>query len=188
MTLPSNIIFPLHDRYLQNKNPEDLQAYMLELTYTLQRMYEDISQAVNGDLKSDFQTQRKQWIPVLDGTGTSGTFTYTNQYGVVLRQGLMVDVWFDVTWSSTGSAAGNLFLELPYEVSLANGKPFVGVVQSSGITYTGGTGIVINAIQGAYRGEFWNVGSGFTTANQSVVGSGQLIGPLRYIGKSDERA
>lgn len=188
MTVPTNIIFPTHPDGLLTADPKDIERYFRELNFTLQQMYEQLAQGINGDIKADFAIQRQQWVPILKGTSTPGSFTYTNQYGWVLRQGLLVDVWFDVSWSASGGAAGNLYVELPYEVALSNGKPFVGVVQSSTLAYTGGTGIVVNAISSTYRGEFWNVGSGFTTANQAVVASGQLIGHLRYIGKQDERA
>ena len=128
----------------------------------------------------------KQFLPTLDGS-TPGTFTYTHQTGWVLRQGLMVDVWVDVEWSATGTAAGDLFVELPYKVAVSEQMPFVGIVQPSAITYTGGTEIVINAINDTYRGEFWNTGDGFTTANQSVVSSGRLIFHIRYLGQGIER-
>lgn len=179
MTLPSNIILPL-------PNTEDLNTYFRELNYTLQRMYEDLSQGVNGDIQTDTNPDRASWTPILKGTTNAGSFTYTNRSGWTLRQGLVTDCWGDVTWSASGGATGNLYVELPYEVALSNQKPFVGTVQSSAITYTGGTGIVINGIPDTFRGEFWNVGSGFTTARQAVVGSGQLIFHIRYIGKSEE--
>ena len=181
MTIPTNIILPL-------PNTEDLNVYLRELNYTLQTMYEQLAQGINGDIRADYGKGRELWTPVLKGTSTEGTFTYDHQAGWVLRQGIINDVWFDVSWSSAGTAAGNLYVELPYKVALSNQKPFVGVVQSSVLAYTGGTGIVINGISNTYRGEFWNVGSGFTTANQAVAASGQLIGHLRYIGKGDERA
>lgn len=188
MTVPTNIIFPVHDEYLLSGNPEDLQRYLRELTFKLQRMYEQLAQGINGDIRTDFLQGRQLWTPVLKGSSVAGTFTYTHQAGWVLRQGIIVDVWFDVEWSASGTAAGNLYVELPYKVAVSNEKPFVGVVQSSTLAYTGGTGIVINGIQNTYRGEFWNVGSGFATANQAVVGTGQLIGHLRYIGQQDETA
>lgn len=181
MTIPSNIILPL-------PNTEDLNAYFLELNFTLQRMYEDLAQGINGDIRSNTSPDRSSWTPILKGTSTAGTFTYTHQVGWALRQGLMVDAWFDVAWTGSGTAAGNIYVELPYKVALSDQKPFVGTVQSSAITYTGGTGIVVNAISDTFRGEFWNVGSGFTTARQAVVGSGQLLGHIRYIGQEDERA
>ena len=151
-------------------------------------MYEQIAQATNGNISGDFNLQDNKWIPTLNGSGTSGTFTYTNQTGWVLRKGILVDVWFDITWTGVGTAAGNIFLDLPYKVAVSNAKPFVGVVQESSIVYTGGTGIVINSIPNTYRGEFWNVGSGFATANQAVTATGQLIGHLRYLGQANETA
>ena len=188
MTLPSNIILPLHSDYIKSGKPEDLEKYLRELNFSLQQMYENIAQATNGDIRADHGVGNQNWIPILKGTSTEGTFTYTHQSGWALRQGIITDVWFDVAWSGSGAAAGNLYVELPYKVALSNDKPFVGVVQSSVITYTGGTEIVVNGISDTYRGEFWNVGSGFTTANQGIVAAGTLIGHLRYIGQADERA
>jgi len=188
LSIPSNIILPLHTEQILSGEPKDLEKYLRELNFSLQQMYEQLAQGVNGDIRADYGQGRLQWTPILKGTSTAGTFTYTHQAGWSLRQGLITDVWFDVAWSSAGSAAGNLYVELPYKVAVSNQKPFVGVVQSSALTYTGGTGIVVNGISNTYRGEFWNVGSGFTTANQAVVASGQLIGHLRYIGQADERA
>ncbi|NGX36866.1 MAG: hypothetical protein K1000chlam2_00011 [Chlamydiae bacterium] len=186
MTLPSNIILPLHSDYIKSGEPKDMDDYMRELNFSLQRMYEMIAEAVNGTIRADFGVDSDLWTPLLKGTTTSGSFTYTHNTGWVLRQGIIVDVWFDIQWSATGGASGNLFIELPYKVALANQKPFVGVVQSSALTYTGGTGIVVNGISNTFRAEFWNVGSAFTTARQAVVGSGQLIGHIRYIGQQDE--
>lgn len=166
---------------------DQVQTYMKEMTVALQDMYEDVAQNVNGDIKSDSQVQRHQWKPVLNGTTVTGTFTYTNQTGWVLRRGLITDVWFDVTWTASGAAAGNLYLELPYQVALGAQKPFVGTCQSSTLAYTVGTNIVINAIPNTFRGEFWNYGSGVVTANQAVVAAGQLIGFIRYIGNQNEQ-
>ena len=177
MTVPDGVILP------QNYEKEN---YQNELVFSLESMYRQLAQGVNGTLRSDFGEERYLWKPILDGTGVSDTFTYTHQIGWAYRQGLIVDCWFDVLWTSAATAAGNLYLILPYQVAVTSEIPFVGIIQSSAITYTGGTGIVINAISDTFRGEFWNIGSGFTTANQSVVNSGRLIGYLRYIGKADE--
>jgi len=188
LTLPTNIILPLRIEQIQSGRPEDMESYLRDLNLSLQQMYEQLAQGINGDIRSDFGVGRQLWTPVLQGSSASGTFTYTNQSGWSLRQGLTTDVWGDVAWSSAGTAAGNLYVELPYKVALSNDKPFVGVVQSSAITYTGGTNIEVNAISNTFRGEFWNSGSGFTTANQAVVASGQLIYHIRYIGQANERA
>lgn len=185
MTLPSSIILPLRPETVFN-DLEAVNNYLRELTVALQEMYESIASNVNGQFQADVFEQSEQWQPTLAGTTTAGSFTYGNRVGWSLRQGIMTDVWFDVSWTATGGAAGNLYLELPYLVATSDGKPFVGVCQSSALAYSGGTGIVVNGIPNTYRAEFWNVGTGFTTANQAVVGSGQLIGHLRYIGVDNE--
>lgn len=183
MTLPSNIIFPLRGDF---SDFNDIDRYLRDLTFELQRMYENVAQGVNGDIRASAFTQRNQWVPVLNGTTVDGTFTYTHQVGWVLRRGLWVDVFGDVEWTNAGTAAGNLFVTLPYRVANSDEMPFVGVVQPSGITFTGGTAIQINCISQTFRGELWNSGSAFPTANQAVVGSGRLIFHVRYLGVSDE--
>lgn len=190
MSLPVNIQLPLLTDFYKADDPDSLRSYNRELIYAIQTMYEDIANELNGTIRSDSQVQRSQWKPVLNGT-VSGTFTYTHQVGWVFRRGLLIDVWGDVKWTSPGTASGSLYVELPYAVAVSDEKPFVGVVQSSSITYTTGTGIVINAIPSttsdSYQAQFWNVGNGIPTGNQSVVSSGQLIFNIRYLGKDDER-
>lgn len=187
MTLPSTIIFPLRPESLSG-DLESVQNYLRELTVALQDSYEQTASNVNGDIKASAFSEDSLWTPTLAGTTVAGTFTYTHQVGWSLRQGLITDVWFDIGWSSSGAAAGNLYIVLPYQVAVSDEKPFVGVCQSSAFTYTGGTGVVVNSIPDTYRAELWNVGSGFTTANQTVVNSGQIIGHLRYIGQANEEA
>lgn len=188
MTIPSNIIFPLHSEMIKSGDPLALDKYMRELIFSLQRMYEEIAQGINGDIRADFSESNRQWTPLVkDTSNPNTTFTYNHQIGWVYRQGIFVDVWFDVSWTiNSGAITGNLFVELPYKVAVTSQKPFIGIVQPSGITYTGGTECVINAIDDTYRGEIWNCGSGFTTANQSSVASGQLIGHIRYLGQQNE--
>lgn len=185
MTLPTTINLPSFADSYEN-NLEGMQKFVQELNTALNDMYDLLATTVNGNILGNSLSPDSQWIPTLNGTGASGTFTYVHQDGWALRQGIITDVWFDIQWSASGTAAGNLYLELPYQVAVSSQKPFVGVCQSSTFAYTGGTGIVINAIPGTYRGEFWNVGSGFATANQAVVATGQLIGHIRYIGVQNE--
>lgn len=186
MTVPTNWNFPLHAERILSEEHTEQEKHWREFIFSVQRMYEELAQGINGNIRSDSLEPGRMWTPTLQGTGTAGTFTYDHQIGWVFRQGIFVDIFFDIQWTAAGTAAGNLYVELPYITAVSSEKPFVGVVQSSVITYTGGTGLLINAIPNTYRGEFWNVGSGFTTANQLVVASGQLIGHLRYIGKANE--
>lgn len=181
MTLPTSFILPNQPT---STGIENVKVYLEDLTVALQDMYQQIALTVNGDIRADAFQENEQWIPTLQGS-TNGTFTYSHQSGWVLRQGLITDIWFDVQWSAT-TASGNLYIELPYEVAMSAQMPFMGVCQPSGFAYTGGTEVVINGIPSTYRGEFWNTGTGFTTANQSVVASGRIIGTLRYIGIANE--
>jgi hypothetical protein len=183
LTLPSNIIFPLRGDF---SDFGDIDRYLRDLIFQLQRMYEDLAEGVNGDIKSSVAVQNSQWTPTLIGTTTPGSFTYTHQVGWVLRRGLMTDVYGDIAWSASGGAAGNLYVELPYQVANSEEMPFPGVVQPSSVTYTAGTNLVINAIPNTFRGEFWCVGTGIATTNQAVVATGRLIFHLRYLGVSDE--
>jgi hypothetical protein len=188
MSVPSTIQFPFHTDRILSGDSKDLEKYLRELTFSLQRMYEDLAQGINGDIRANVLEPNRRWTPVLKDTGNAGTtFTYVHQIGWVYRQGLMVDSWFDVRWSSnSGAITGNMYVELPYQVAVTSEKPFVGVLQPSIFAYTAGTECVINAISDTYRCEVWNVGDGFTTANQDSKAAGQLIGHIRYIGQSDE--
>lgn len=195
MTLSTSIQLPLHSDYMKSGSPEHMEAYLRELVFSLQTMYEDIAVNVNGAFLSNFDQQRFQWVPTLKDTADSTTtFTYDHQVGWAFRQGLLIDLWFDIQWTgvSAGTTNGNMYIDLPFEVidstisTSSTEKPFVGVLQPSAFAYTAGTECVINAIPNTYRGEIWNVGDGFTTANQGSTATGQLIGHIRYIGVENE--
>ena len=187
MTLPSSIVFPLHSDMIMTGEAKDLDKYMRELIFSLQRMYEDLAQGINGDIRADFSEESKTWSPILKDTANAGTtFTYDHQIGWVLRQVIMVDVFWDIKWTAnTGAIAGNMYVELPYKVAVTNQMPFVGVAQPSIFTFTGGTECVINAISDTFRAEVWNTGDAFTTANQGSVAAGQLIAHIRYVGQNE---
>lgn len=180
MTLPTNIILPLRTDY----SDEDLDRYIRDVVFQIQDFYEQVADNVNGFIRNNAEVDQAVWTPTLAGTG-SGTFTYTQQAGWSIRQGIFTEIFFDIIWSST-TATGNLYVELPYKVTFSDGMPFVGVLQPSSIGFGGGTNLVINGIQNSYRGEIWSVGSGAVTANLAVPASGRLIGTLRYIGLEDE--
>ncbi len=183
MTLPTNNILPLHTEAILSGEPEQLEKYMRELVFSLQRRDEDVVQNVNGSTK--------EFTPTVSGASTTGSGTYANQTGWYLRQGIMVDIWFDVEWTAH-SGIGNLFLNLPYKTfntraPLETNKPFVGVLQPDSVTFAAGTAAVINAIPNTFRGEIWEYGSGIATANIAIAGTGQLIGHIRYVGTEFER-
>ncbi len=184
MTLPSNIIFPLRSDFT---DLHDIDRYLGDLTFELQRMYENLAQGVNGDIRASAYTQRNQWTPILNGTTTDGDFTYDHQIGWALRRGILVDAWFDIQWTASGTATGDLFIQLPYEVANSDEKPFSSALQTSTISYGAGrTVLSINVTPNTFRGEIWSSGSGVATANVAVAAAGQLIGHIRYIGKANE--
>ncbi len=189
MTIPETTILPLHaDRIKQGG--DGLERYFRDLVKKLQDDYSTIVGNVNGSIRTDTDFGNTKWEPVVVDSANAGTtFTYTHQVGWVLRQGLIVDVWFDVLWTgNTGNITGNMTIELPYKAAITEEKPFVGLIQSSVFAYTGGTECVINATSDTFTGEIWNTGDGFTTANQGSVASGHLIGAIRYVGQAIERS
>lgn len=187
MTLPIEFQFPAYNDFASKNQSDDLNKYLREQNFQLKRMYEMIVDVANGRFRGSALSQEWNWTPTLKGTTASGTFTYSNQIGWALRQGIMTDCWFDITWTAQSGATGNLYVELPYQVAKSDRMPFVGIVQHSGLTITGFSDIVVNGIPDTFRGEFWKTGGGATTTRLAVASSGRLIGFIRYIGQQYER-
>jgi len=182
MTLPLDLDLPLSINYTEGA---DVERYLKDLVFELQGMYNNITDNVNGFIRNNEEVDQAKWIPTLSGT-TAGVFTYDHQIGWSIRQGIFTQIYFDVKWSAT-TALNNLYVELPYKVTLSDQKPFMGVLQPSGVNFgAGNTNLVINAIPDTYRGEIWAIGSGAVTANLAIPASGQLIGHLTYIGIEGE--
>tara|TARA_R110000868_G_scaffold300583_2_gene561001 strand:- start:1120 stop:1686 length:567 start_codon:yes stop_codon:yes gene_type:complete len=187
MTLPTTTILPLHSEKIK-EGGAPLDAYMRELVFSLQRQYEDMAHAINGDTKRSVDVGNVQWKPVLrDSANSATTFTYDHQVGRVLRKGIMVDLWFDIKWTAATATAGNMYIDLPYKVAVTEQKPFVGIVQPSGFAFTAGTDCVANAQSNTYILDIYNTGNGTTSASQGSVSAGQLIGYIRYAGQRLER-
>ncbi len=190
MTLPTTTILPLHSEKIK-EGGDQLDAYMRELVFSLQSQYEELAVAINGSTKRSVDEGNVKWEPIVVDSLGGITFTYNHKIGTVLRQGLMVDIFFDVKWSGvdTGTiTSGKMEIELPYKVAVSSQKPFVGVVQPSIFTFTAGTECVINAEPDSYKLEVWNTGDAFTTAQQGSVSAGHLIGNIRYVGQAIERS
>lgn len=188
-SVPENWIFPVNTENILSMKKDERDRYFRNLIIELQEMYQQLAQGVNGDIRGDALEQSRRWTPTMNGS-TAGTFTYTgggHQVGWVWRRGIFVDLFFDVQWTAKDmTVAGDLYLELPYEVAKSEERPFVGTLQPSGITYTGGTELVINPNPGTYQGEIWYTGNGTATGKQQVVASGRLAGHLMYMGKANE--
>jgi len=183
--IPSQIVFPYHKGDI--KDPK-LAAYIKELLLQLQLSYETIATNVNGQITSDKTSDRIAWTPTIrTSNDNEGTVTYDHQTGWVLRQGVMVDVWFDVEWTGvSGTPTGNLILDLPYAAAISADKPFVGVCQGDNITYTNSY-LVCNATPNTRELTFWGCGSAAAEAQVAFDSAGQVIGHVRYIGQGQER-
>jgi hypothetical protein len=180
MTLKTDLILP---------EPTDFTdapaEYVERLVNELEDMYEEVANNVNGTFRNDAFVDGSEWIPTLIGSSTAGTFTYTSQYGWVYRQGLLIDVWGQISWSAS-TATGNLIVELPYLVTRTSGNAFIGTCITSGITYGSGTCVAISAISNTFTANITLYGSGISSSNLSVTSSGTISFHLRYIGVSDE--
>jgi hypothetical protein len=187
MSLISDLNLPLPKDF----KSKDKDEYLNELVKSLQSMYEKVAQNVNGTIRNTSLVDSSQWTPEIFGTTVSGTTTYTQQFGYVLRQGIVTDVWYDVMWSAT-TATGTLFVELPYLVAkcagaVTGGAPFNGSVQPSDITFSPGVAFMVgSAMPDTYRLELWQCGSGFHSVPLTVPASGHIMGWVRYIGVADE--
>lgn len=188
MTLPIENILPFAPDLITTGG-KDLSQYMRDLTNTLQSQYRDVAEAINGNQRSsDIVISEGSYMPELYGGTVAGSFTYTDRSGYVYRQGLLVDLWGDIKWSAVGGATGILILKLPYKVAIVNPNtaPFIGHVQTDGLTYTTGDNISINAISDTFQAVFYNYGSGIPNGTQSVTATGRIIFNIRYIGQGIE--
>ncbi len=184
MTIPSTTILPLHSERIK-EGGEELDKYLRELIFSLQRQYEDVAQAVNGDIRSDVDIGSRQYIPTVSGSSTEGSGTYDHQVGWVLRQGLLVDYWFDIKWTAhTGT--GNLIVDLPYLSIESEQNPFVCVISAENIAFSGYlTGTVD---PGTRELQIYDNRSGTTFNNIALPSAATLRGHLRYVGREIERS
>jgi len=182
MSLPTSINLPLRENYQDEK---DHDRYQRDLVYELQGMYENIADNVNGFIRNDTEVDQAQWTPTLSAAA-GVTFTYTNQTGWSIRQGILTEVWFDITWSAVSALSGNLSVVLPYKVAPSNGRPFVGTCIPYNWNYTGNLTFYVNAQPDTYLGQFWGSRDAGPAAAAPVQNSGRMMGHIRYIGIEDE--
>ena len=184
MTLPTTTTLPLNHEQIQ-AGGLPLDKYITDLVFSLQRKYEDVVHVVNGTIRRDVDSGARQFIPTVSGATIVGVGTYVHQDGWVLRQGLMVDFWFDIHWTAhTGT--GTLLVDLPYQCALSNHYPFVGVISAANITFNGYlTGMVDTGTRNMLihdnisAGAFINI----TVPNADT----KVRGNVRYVGVQVER-
>jgi len=185
MTLPINYKLPELNK---DQSPEQTTSYLQDLTYELQNMYEKTAQNVNGVFRNSLDVDGSEYIPTLAGSTNAGSYTYNRQGSYVLRQGLMTDVWFDVGWTASGGASGQLRLNLPYRQAKQGQIFFVGTCFMNQAPFpVGATQAVILGVTGTFQASFQAFGSGTdTSAISAYSGRGRVGGHLRYIGVEDE--
>lgn len=175
--LPQEIIFPLRPEQIKSGDPAELELYLRDLIYDLTEMYNNIAQNVNGSLK--------QWTPSVSGFIVPGTGTYSFQTGWYLRQGILVDVWYDVEWSAhTGNGA--IIMNMPFKAANTENSPWVGANFSNMNLTAGYTNLVMAVKSNTFDGVLLQNGSGVSVANLNLPGSGRLFGHVRYVGKEFE--
>ena len=190
MTIPDTTILPYPPKGAFNEAQSDYLKLLLDKT---QESYNQTSEGINGFFKVSTEVaDGYDWVPVLKGVSTEGVGTYTRQNGWAYRQGLLVDIFFDIEWTAhTGTGAA--YVELPYKVAKAIDSttpqsPFVGSLITSGISFTGGyTAAATQAMSDTFNCELRQYGSGVSFANIQVPASGRIMGAIRYVGQFFEQ-
>lgn len=177
MTLPTDIILPLETDLIKSGDPDSLELYMRNLIDTLTDMYQQLAQNVNGFIR--------EWTPIVFGTTSDGTGTYDHAGGFYLRQGIIVDVWYDVQWTAhTGT--GNVGIKLPYKAANATTVPWEDVCGFSTLNLGAYSYLTSNVDPDSFDMLFVRNGSGLARQFQPIAGAGRLLGHARYIGKELE--
>lgn len=185
MTLPSNIIFPKDIEEFPELPEEYQKTQWKEMVVTLQNMYEDLVDNINGTHEHIIfnSSQQDPVIPQVEGSSSAGVATYGDREAYHVRNGLISQMWFDIAWTAH-SGSGDLIVKLPY--SVANGEliPFVGTIQIHNINLSSGyTYAVVNCAPNTFDGVVMECGSGVPTQAIALPSSGRIIGYVRYIGK-----
>jgi hypothetical protein len=173
MSLPTDIIYP--DPIDMNSNdPSVREKYMKDLVFKMSRTYQDTTEAINGNVRL--------FSPIVYGSTVEGVGTYSYQNGIYFRQGLLVDYWFAVSWvAHTGN--GVLYFKLPYKVYNIPNIPFVGVLETRGLTYAGYSQTTMVCISNTMIATPFASGSGLLDVNILLPASGTIRGHLRYLGQ-----
>lgn len=152
-----------------------------KLFRNLNEMYQQISSGVNGSTRASYFPAPQTFTPTLDGSTTSGTFTYSAQNAFVQRVGRFCDYWFEITWTASGSAAGSLIVKLPYQSGLFVGNPFVGTCFPNNINIGANIGMYIEVQKSSFNALVKEYPASGSASEKSVTATGSLKGYLRYL-------
>jgi hypothetical protein len=155
---------------------DDPQEQKLQLEKSLR----DIGSAVNGDIR--------EFTPTIFATGTAGTITYTTQEGWYVRQGQMVDYWYDITWSAwAGAPTGSIRMSLPLKVWKSDSNFWVNPCMAEGVTFANIADTVAHMIcfTDTYYADLTSSGNNRTLGVIAPQAAGTIRGHVRYLGQQD---
>ena len=120
--------------------------------------------------------QEGTWTPVIEGSSTAGTGTYTLQYGTYTRIGNRVYYTFNVTWSAHTGTGRLMLANLPFITTILTPRSFPvnvsGVAGSQFYFLTGGTGWL--------KPDLIAVDATGATSNVNIYASGNIVGVGHY--------
>lgn len=170
MTLPTNINLPIstNDKYLKQLSYA-LSTYLQQTNFECNGTYNNLTEA------NDY--------PFIAGSSSAGVGVYSSTVLFTQRANLINRVWFDITWTGhTGT--GNLTILLPYYAQFVAQNPFVGVIQSDGITFDAGyTYLVGNITPDTNILNIMQCGSGVASIPIAIPTDGTLKGSIIYAGQ-----
>lgn len=170
MTLPVQINLPI---------PND-DEYLRDLVYALSTYLQQTNFESNGTYLTLTQNNIYQFI---QGTSSKGSGTYANTIIFSNRSNLVVRLWYDISWSSH-SGTGNLTIQLPYAAQFVGQHPFIGVVDSDGLTFTAGyTYLTANLTPNTNILNINQCGSGVPTIPLPLPAAGSIRGSITYAGQ-----
>lgn len=142
--------------------------------------YRDIASEVNGTFK--------EFTPVLYGSTTAGTLTYTNQTGFYYRKGIMVDLFLSVDFTAIGGAVGSIQIDLPFFSKQLISTPWNACCYTSGLSFSANyTNAFLVLEQNSRTATLFENGSGQTAQalTFATAGTGGIKCHLRYIGQQN---
>lgn len=185
MTLPENLILPYHLQQIKAGNIEDTTSNMKDLVKEIEKMYFDIVQRVNGQLKTSEDVTQANWTPEIYGASNAGTINHTTQDGVLLLKNNVLDVWFKIAWTTIGSGAGTLRIKIPYTIRDTNTQFWYGPLATNLTLSSGYTYALTSASNGNNYLQLIQCGSGVNIQNISIQANSQIRGHVRCLIEND---
>lgn len=142
------------------------------------------TQSASTDANTLDDYEEGTWTPVLDGSTTSPTVTYTLQRGEYVKIGKMVQCSVYMSWSAFSGGSGSIYISLPFA---SNGS--VGTLPSGAIGYFDGftlgtrTFASVQVVHGTQYARVTAMGGGLTTtalATTAITGSGIIAFNVCY--------